>query len=53
MHGIRPNLEIYTTLVVACAKNQNPEEAERVVLEMKNGKHIHPSASLNYNIFQY
>lgn len=33
-HGIVPNVEIYTSMVVACAKNKDPHAAERYLARM-------------------
>jgi len=32
-----PNLEIYTTMVVACARNKDPLAAEEYINRMKQG----------------
>jgi len=34
-HGVMPNLEIYTTMVVACARNKDPLAAEEYINRMK------------------
>lgn len=36
-HRVTPNVEVYTSMIAACAKSGNPEEAERYFSLMKEG----------------
>jgi pentatricopeptide repeat protein len=37
LHGLKPNVYIYTSLMTACVTNKDPDEAFRIYQHMKSG----------------